>query len=71
MLGAEAAYAELEADLQYELDHYETLHPGYDEYHYDLDEIIHDPYVLVSLLTAYYEGGMDALPGAGLPCRSV
>lgn len=56
MLGAEAAYAQLEADLQYELDHYETLHPGYDEYHYDLDEIIHDPYVLVSLLTAYYEG---------------
>lgn len=56
MLGAEAAYAELEADLQYELDHYETLHPGYDEYHYELDEIIHDPYVLVSLLTAYYEG---------------
>ena len=56
MRGAEAAYAQLEADLQYELDHYETLHPGYDEYHYDLDEIIHDPYVLVSLLTAYYEG---------------
>lgn len=56
MLGAEDAYAQLEADLQYELDHYETLHPGYDEYHYDLDEIIHDPYVLVSLLTAYYEG---------------
>ena len=56
MLGAEAAYAEMEADLQYELDHYETLHPGYDEYHFDLDEITHDPYVLVSLLTAYYEG---------------
>ena len=56
MLGAEAAYAELEADLQYELDHYETLHPGYDEYHYELDEIIHDPYVLISLLTAYQEG---------------
>lgn len=56
MLGAEAAYAQMEADLQYELDHYETLHPGYDEYNYELDEIIHDPYVLVSLLTAYYEG---------------
>ena len=56
MLGAEMAYAELEADLQYELDHYETLHPGYDEYHYELDEIIHDPYVLISLLTAYQEG---------------
>ncbi|MGM9604716.1 MAG: C40 family peptidase, partial [Faecousia sp.] len=56
MLGAEAAYAQMEADLQYELDHYEALHPGYDEYNFDLDEIIHDPYVLVSLLTAYYEG---------------
>ena len=56
MLGAEAAYAQMEADLQYELDHYEALHPGYDEYHFDLDEITHDPYVLISLLTAYHEG---------------
>lgn len=56
MLGAEAAYAAKEADLQYEVDHYETLHPGYDEYRYELDDIKHDPYVLVSLLTAYYEG---------------
>lgn len=56
MLGAEAAYAAKEADLQYELDHYETMHPGYDEYRYELDDIKHDPYVLVSLLTAYYQG---------------
>lgn len=56
MLGAEAAYTQMEADLQYELDHYEALHPGYDEYHFDLDEITHDPYVLISLLTAYHEG---------------
>lgn len=56
MLGAEAAYAAKEADLQYEVDHYESLHPGYDEYRYELDDIKHDPYVLVSLLTAYYEG---------------
>lgn len=56
MLGAEAAYAAKEADLQYEVDHYETMHPGYDEYRYELDDIKHDPYVLVSLLTAYYEG---------------
>lgn len=56
MLGAEAAYAEKEADLQYELDNYESLHSGYDEYHYDLDEITHDPYVLISLLTAYHQG---------------
>jgi len=32
MLAAEAAYCELEQELQYELDHYEALHPGYDEY---------------------------------------
>ncbi|MCH3972777.1 MAG: C40 family peptidase [Oscillospiraceae bacterium] len=56
MLGAEAAYAAKEADLQYEVDHYETLNPGYDEYRYKLDDIKHDPYVLVSLLTAYFEG---------------
>ena len=56
MLGAEAAYAAKEADLQNELDHYESRHPGYDEYRYELDDIKHDPYVLVSLLTAYYQG---------------
>lgn len=56
MLGAEAAYAAKEANLQNELDHYESRHPGYDEYRYELDDIKHDPYVLVSLLTAYYQG---------------
>ena len=56
MLGAEAAYADLEADLQHELDNYESLHPGYDEYRYDLDEIGHDPYVLTSILSALHEG---------------
>ena len=35
MLGAEVAYAELEADLQHELDNYESLHHGYDEYRFD------------------------------------
>lgn len=56
MLAAEAAYCELEQELQYELDHYEALHPGYDEYRFDLDEIKHDPYVLISILTAFHEG---------------
>ena len=56
MLAAEAAYCELEKELQYELDHYEALHPGYDEYRFDLDEIEHDPYVLISILTAFHEG---------------
>ena len=55
MLGAEAAYAQMEAELQDYLDNYEATH-DYDEYHFDLDEIVHDPYVLISILTAYHEG---------------
>ena len=56
MLGAEAAYAQKEADLQDEIDHYEQRHGGYDEYHYTLDQIGHDPYVLISILTAWHGG---------------
>ena len=42
--------------LGHQLLSYEALHPGYDEYRFDLDEIEHDPYVLVSILTAFHEG---------------
>lgn len=56
MLAAEEAYAQLEADLKCEIDNYEALHDGYDEYHYELGDIGHDPYVLISLLSAYQEG---------------
>lgn len=55
LLGAEAAYAALEADLRDYLDSYESTH-SYDEYHYDLDEIEHDPYNLLSILCALHEG---------------
>ena len=55
ILGAEAAYAGLETELQTYLDTYESTH-DYDEYHFDLDEIEHDPYVLISLLSALHEG---------------
>mgnify|MGYP004612112061 FL=1 len=55
MLGAEADYCALEAELQNYLDTYESTH-DYDEYHYDLDTIEHDPYVLVSILSAWHEG---------------
>lgn len=41
--------------LQDYLDKYEATH-SYDEYHFDLDEIEHDPYVLVSILSALNEG---------------
>ena len=56
MLGAEDAYAGMEADLQHELDNYESLPPGYDEYRFELDEIGHDPYVLTSILSALHNG---------------
>ena len=49
--GAEAAYSAMEAELQDYLDTYEATH-DYDEYIFELDEISHDPYVLLSLLTS-------------------
>ena len=55
MLGAEADYAALEQELQNYLDSYEATH-DYDEYHFDLDEIKHDPYVLISILSAFHDG---------------
>ena len=55
MLGAEAAYCALEAELQEYLDTYEATH-DYDEYHFDLDTIEHDPYVLISMISALHEG---------------
>ena len=55
MLGAEAQYCEMEAELQSYLDTYESTH-DYDEYHFDLDTIEHDPYVLISMITALHQG---------------
>ena len=53
--GAEAAYCGLEAELQDYLDSYERTH-DYDEYHFELDDIGHDPYVLLSIISAIHEG---------------
>ena len=55
MLGAEAQYCAMEAELQCYLDTYESTH-DYDEYHFDLDTIEHDPYVLISMITALHQG---------------
>ena len=66
ILGAEAAYAGLEAELQNDLDTYESTH-DYDEYHFDLDEIEHDPYVLISLLSALHEGEWTLAQVEGTP----
>mgnify|MGYP002411935068 CR=1 FL=1 len=56
MLAAEAAYSEMETKLQNEAANYAVLHPGYDEYRYDLDTVGHDPYVLISILSALHDG---------------
>ena len=55
MLSAEAQYCAMEAELQRYLDTYESTH-DYDEYHFDLDTIEHDPYVLISIITALHQG---------------
>lgn len=55
ILAAEAQYCALEAELQDYLDAYESTH-DYDEYHFDLDDIEHDPYVLISAICALHSG---------------
>lgn len=55
LLGAEAAYCALEDELRDYLDTYTRTH-DYDEYHFNLDDIEHDPYVLLSLVSAWHEG---------------
>ena len=55
LLGAEAAYCALEDEQQRYLDTYTRTH-DYDEYHFDLDTIEHDPYVLISMISALHEG---------------
>ena len=55
IVGAEAAYYAMEQALQRQLDRYEQTH-DYDEYHYELDDIGHDPYVLTAILSAMHPG---------------
>ena len=53
---AERAYAAKERELKDELDHYQQRHPEYDEVHVKAQEIWHDPYVLIAIISAYYDG---------------
>ena len=64
LLGAEAAYCALEDELRDYLDTYTRTH-DYDEYHFDPDDIEHDPYVLLSLVSAWHEGAwtLDEVQG--------
>ena len=50
----ENAYAELESALNEQINSIEAAHPGYDEYRYQIDEISHNPYHLISYFTARY-----------------
>lgn len=51
---AENAYAQLEAALNNQINSMEETHPEYDEYRYQVDEISHNPYHLISYLTVKY-----------------
>ena len=51
---AELHLTRLELDLQNEIDRIETDNPGYDEYSYNLGEIGHNPYTLISYLSAVH-----------------
>ena len=51
---AEAAYSALEDGLNTEIMQMEQDNPGFDEYRYQIDEIFHNPYQLISLLTTLY-----------------
>lgn len=51
---AENYYKELESGLQREINNIERDYRGYDEYNYDLAQIGHNPYELISYLTALY-----------------
>ena len=51
---ADLAFSELEMELQKEIDSIETDYPDYDEYRYNLDAIGHDPFALISYLSAVH-----------------
>ena len=56
LLAAERYYANLEKELQNELNHYASHHPDFDEYRIEADDIWHDPHVLMALISAHANG---------------
>lgn len=51
---ADVALSELERDLQARINKIETDYPDYDEYRYNLAPIGHDPFILISYLSAVH-----------------
>lgn len=58
--GAEDTYCAMEQSLQHQLKRFEFDH-NYNEYHYDLDDIGHDPYVLTAILSSLHSGDWTLL----------
>lgn len=52
---SELRYTELETELQLDIAHTESDHPGYDEYRYNIGEIGHNPYELIGYLSAMFD----------------
>ena len=52
---AENYYVSLEQNLQGKINRIERDYPGYDEYKYSMAQIGHNPYELISYLTAVYQ----------------
>ena len=55
ILDANAEYCRLEGNVRENIENIEITYPGYDEYRYELQEISHNPYELISYLTVCYE----------------
>jgi len=53
---AERAYAGMESTLEQQMDNYASVRPGYDEYVMDVDDIWHDPYALIAIISARHNG---------------
>lgn len=53
---AETYYTKLEAELQKRINNMQDSQRDYDEYNFSIDEIGHDPVVLISYLSAKYGG---------------
>ncbi len=66
---AEEYYVSLEQDLQSRINRIVSDYPGYDEYNYNMAQVGHNPYELISYLTAVYmdfkfediKGSLDTL----------
>ena len=52
---AELYYTQLEANLQERINNMESEEPGHEEYRYNIGPIEHDPFILISYLSAKYE----------------